>query len=165
MIVSLIVAMDRSRGIGKENQIPWHLSDDLKRFKQLTMGHHLIMGRKTYESIGKNLPGRVTIVITRDLNYEVEGALVVHSLKEALNLASDRGENEAFIIGGGQIYELALDLADRIYLTQVQTQAQCDVFFPEFCPSFWNVTEIASHEADEKNEYPFTISNLERSLT
>lgn len=165
MIVSLIVAMDRSGGIGKDNQVPWHLSDDLKRFKTLTMGHHIIMGRKTYESIGKNLPGRVSVVITRKPDFFEEGALVANSFEEALQLAHDAGENEAFIIGGGQIYGLALPLADRIYLTQVDTQAECDVFFPEFDLDQWVHTQTTFHEADDRNQYSYTIKTLEKTLT
>lgn len=165
MIVSLIVAMDRSGGIGKDNQVPWHLSDDLKRFKTLTMGHHIIMGRKTYESIGKNLPGRVSVVITRKPDFFEEGALVANSFEEALQLARDAGENEAFIIGGGQIYSLALPLANRIYLTQVDTQAECDVFFPEFDLDQWVSTQTTFHEADDRNQYSYTIKTLEKTLT
>ncbi len=107
--------MDEIGGIGKDNGLPWHLSSDLKRFKQLTMGHHLIMGRKTYETIGKPLPGRITIVITRNLQYQAEGCLVAPSLEKALDLARGNGETETFIAGGGEIFAIALPLADRIY--------------------------------------------------
>lgn len=165
MIISLVVAVDRSGGIGKDNQVPWHLSGDLKRFKALTMGHHIIMGRRTDQSIGKNLSGRVSVVITKKSKFQAEGLLVAHSLEEALQLARDAGENEVFIIGGGQIYELALPLADRIYLTQVDTHADCDVFFPEIDLTQWDETQVTFHPADDRNQYSYTIKKLEKTLT
>jgi dihydrofolate reductase len=162
MIVSIIVAIDRSGGIGKGNQIPWKLSDDLKHFKRLTMGHHLIMGRKTYESIGKSLPGRTTIVLTRNPDFQIEDGYTVHSLEEAIELAESCGENEAFIVGGGEIYQSAIDLADRIYLTQVDAQIDCDVFFPTLNENNWTETYLLFQDKSEANEYPFTISLFKR---
>src|SRR5210317_2069393 len=117
MIISQIVAMDENRAIGVHNRVPWHLPDDLKRFKTLTMEHHIIMGRKTYESIGNPLPGRTNVVITRKQDYQPDGCLVVHSVAEAIDLAENRGETETFIIGGGEIFKQSLELTDRIYLS------------------------------------------------
>ncbi len=130
MIVSIIVAMDEVGGIGKNGGLPWHLSADLKNFKALTMGHHLIDGRKTYELIGRALPGRTNLIVTHDRNFSAPGCLVAYTLNDALALAEKNGETEAFIGGGGEIFAQALPLAQRIYLTRVHTRAECDVFFP-----------------------------------
>ena len=162
MILSLIVAMDEKGGIGIANRLPWHLSADLRRFKALTMGHHIIMGRKTYESIGKPLPGRTNVVITRDPNYRADGCLVVHSLDEALRAAQERSEDEAFITGGRQIFTQSIHMADRIYLTQVHAEVMADVYFPDFDLSEWVEQESVYHEYDEKNDYPFTAKVLVR---
>lgn len=162
MIVSLIAALDRRRGIGKDNQLPWRLPADLKRFRELTTGHHIITGRKTYESIGKPLPGRTTIIITRNQNYSAEGCFVVHSLNEALALARSRGEQEAFVIGGAEIYAQALPQADRLYLTFVDAEVEADAFFPAFDLQHWTEQESEKHLANEKNEFTFTIKFLTR---
>ncbi len=162
MIVSLIAAMDNRRGIGIENRLPWRLSADLKRFRELTMGHHIFVGRKTFESIGKPLPGRQMIVITRDREFLADGCAVCHSLPEALDFARLRGEEEVFIIGGAQIYEQALPLADRLYLTLVDAEIVADTFFPMFDAQDWNERERLAHPADEKNQFPFTFSLLVR---
>jgi len=139
MIISLIVAMDERGGIGLNNRVPWHIPADLKRFKALTMGHHLIVGRKTYESIGRALPGRTMIIITRSKDYRAEGCWVVSSLQQALRLAEERGETEAFIGGGGMIYAQALPQAERIYLTRVHTEVEADVYFPNWEPAGWRI--------------------------
>lgn len=162
MIVSIIAAMDNRRGIGVENRLPWRLSADLKRFRELTMGHHIIVGRKTFESIGKPLPGRHMIVITRDQEFQADGCDVCHSLTEALELARARGEHEVFICGGAQIYEQALTLADRMYLTLVDAEVAADTVFPAFDPHDWSERERIAHPADEKNQFPFTFSLLVR---
>jgi dihydrofolate reductase len=162
LIVSLIAAMDNRRGIGIENRLPWRLSADLKRFRELTMGHHIVVGRKTFESIGKPLPGRQMIVVTRDREFQAAGCDVCNSLAEAIDLASSRGEEEAFIIGGAQIYEQALPLADRFYLTLVDAIVEADTFFPAFDPQDWSERETVFHPADEKNQFPFTFKFLER---
>jgi dihydrofolate reductase len=143
--VSLVVAMDRNRVIGHRGKIPWHLSDDLKRFKALTMGHHIIMGRKTWESIGRALPGRTSVVITRDPAYRAAGATAVASLAQALALAQD--DSEAFVIGGAQIYRAALPLARRIYLTQLQAEYPGDTFFPLLEPHEWHESAREHHAA------------------
>ena len=165
MIVSLLVAMDERNGIGLRGGLPWRLSADLKRFKAITMGHHLLMGRVTWDSIGGVLPGRTMIVITRNPDYHPEGCLVTHSLEEALALVKSRGETEAFVIGGGQIFALALPLADRIYLTRVRAEVEVDVYFPAFDLREWRVVEQVSQEPDEKNQYPFTYYRLHRVTT
>jgi dihydrofolate reductase len=162
LIISLIVAMDEKRGIGKAGELPWRLSSDLKRFRELTMGHHMIVGRKTFESIGKPLPGRQTIVVTRDMSYRAEGCLVVSSIPAALALAKERGETEAFVIGGAEIYAQTLDMADRVYLTQVHVEVNADTFFPELNFDAWAEKESTFQPADEKNQYSFTFKLLER---
>ncbi len=162
MLVSLIVAMDEDRGIGKGGKLPWHLSSDLKRFKQLTMGHFLIQGRKTYATIGRPLPGRRMVIVTRDPAYQAPGCQVVHSLDEALKLAEAAGESEAFIGGGGEIFAQALPLADRLYLTRVHAHLDCEVFFPPFEMGDWKIAEREFYPADEQNEHPFTYQLLVR---
>jgi len=162
LIISLLVAMDEKRGIGKAGKLPWHLSSDLRRFRELTMGHHLIVGRKTFESIGKPLPGRQTIVVTRDVNFKHEGCFVARSVEDAISLARERGETEVFVIGGAEIYAQALEAADRIYLTQVHAVVDADTFFPEFDRSAWIETQRVDHPADEKNQYAFTFRLLDR---
>lgn len=160
MIISLIVAMDEKRGIGKNNQLPWSLSDDLKRFKALTMGHHIIMGRKTYESIARLLPGRTMVIVTRNPEYDVVGALVTNSLPMALEIAEKSNESEVFIVGGAEIFAEALPLADRIYLTLVHSNVDADVFFPEFDHDDWIGKETSFVDANDKNEYPMSFIDL-----
>lgn len=164
MIITLIVAMSENRGIGLNGRIPWHLSADLKQFKRLTMGHHVLLGRKTFEAIGKILPGRKFIVVTRQRNYKSEGCLIAHGVDEAIKLANERGEKELFIAGGAEIYKQTLEAADRIYLTQVHTHIDADTFFPHFDESQWMITEERHHPADEKNEHPFTFKIFERRI-
>ncbi len=162
MIVSIIAAMDTRRGIGVDGALPWRLSADLQRFKRLTMGHHLILGRKTYESIGRPLPGRQMVVITRQTGFAALGVQVVHSLDEALEVARRADEDEAFIGGGGQIYRQALPYTDRMYLTLVHAAVEADVFFPPYDPGAWDVLEEAHYEPDEKNAFPTTFCILKR---
>ncbi len=162
MIVSLIAALDRRRGIGKDNQLPWRLPADMKRFRELTMGHHLIVGRKTYESIGKPLPGRTTIIVTRRSDFQAEGCDVVSSADEALALARTRGEQEVFVIGGAEIYAQTLAQADRLYLTLVEAEVAADTFFPTFAADDWLEAEHSTHAADEKHQYAFAFVTLDR---
>jgi dihydrofolate reductase len=162
MITSLLVAMDENRGIGIENRLPWHLSTDLKRFKNLTMGHCLVMGRKTYESIGKPLPGRKMIVITRNQTYRASGCLIAHSIEEALNIAEASGESEVFIIGGGEIFSQTIERADRVYMTFVLSQTEVDVYFPELDESQWVQIEAADFPAGDTDQYSHTYRVLER---
>jgi dihydrofolate reductase len=162
MRVSLIVAMDAEHGIGHGNQLPWRLSTDQRRFKTLTMGHHILMGRNTWESIGRALPGRKSVVISRQPGYIADDCHVVQSLEQGLVYAADHGEDEAFVIGGAQIYALALPYSDRIYLTHVHTSGEADVFFPELNDGDWSVVEEAFFPATEKDEFPTTYQVLDR---
>ena len=152
MIISIIVAMDEKGGIGKNNQLPWHISSDLKRFKRITMNHHIAMGRKTYQTIGKPLPGRVMIVITRQKDFQPEGCLAVNTLNAAIKLAEEKKETELFIIGGGDIFTQSIDLADKIYLTRVHADVDGDIFFPKIHPTSWDIVfneEITRELSDE----------------
>jgi dihydrofolate reductase len=162
MIVSIIAAMDRKRGIGVDNKLPWRLSADLKRFRELTMGHHIIVGRKTFESIGRPLPGRRMIVVTRDRSYKAEGCGLAHSVEDAIDLARERGESEAFICGGAEIYAQSIGIVDRMYLTFVDAEVAADTFFPEFDEQEWSERESFYQPADEKNQYPFTFKLMVR---
>ena len=162
MIISLIVAVDENNGIGFENQMPWHLPDDLTRFKKLTMGHHLVVGRKTYESIGSPLPGRQMIILTRNSEFSAQDCFTADTLDVALNLADNSGEKEIFIIGGAEIYKEALPLADHLYLTIVHTSAEADTFFPMIEEDDWS--EICSQEipANGRNSLATTFKHLVR---
>ncbi len=162
MIVSMIVAMDRNRGIGSGNQLPWRLPDDMKRFRDLTMGHHLVIGRKTYESIGRPLPGRQMIVLTRDPSFRVEGCATAGSILEGMAIARSRDETELFIGGGAEIYRQALDITDRIYLTLVESEVEADAFFPELSDGDWVEAESIHHPADDNHQHAFTFKMLIR---
>ncbi|MCM8534953.1 MAG: dihydrofolate reductase [Lentisphaeraceae bacterium] len=155
-MATIIAAMDRNRLIGVDNALPWRLSADLQNFKRLTTGNAIIMGRKTWDSLGKwkPLPNRHNIVITRNKDFSDEGCTVVNSLEEAIAKA---GDDTAFIIGGGQIYTLALELADEMILTEVETEATGDAWFPEFDSGKWELTSKESFKADEKNEHDFSF--------
>jgi dihydrofolate reductase len=152
MRLSIIVAMARNRVIGSGGALPWRLSADLRRFKRLTMGHPIIMGRRTFESIGRPLPGRATIVVTRSPEFRPPGVSVAGSLPDALRLAGDT--DEAFVIGGGQVFAESMPLADRLYLTAVDADVEGDTFFPPFDESAWRLVEESSQPADDKNEFP-----------
>jgi dihydrofolate reductase len=156
VIISLIVAVDEAGGIAFQGKLPWHLSAELKLFKQTTNGHHLLMGRKTYESVGRLLPGRTTIIITRQSGYHPEGSLVVHSLEEGFTLARSRGETELFVCGGAEIFAQALPHANQIYWTVVHTIAVTDLKFPPFQAQDWVPVDTLDHPADEKNAFAFT---------
>ena len=138
-VVSLIVAMARNGVIGKDNRLPWHLPEDLKRFKRLTMGHHIIMGRKTYESIGRLLPGRTSVIVSRRRDYVVPGAIIAHSLEEAIEHCAN--DDEIFVIGGAEIYRAALPLADRLLITQIDRELAGDTVFPAVDWSLWREIE------------------------
>ncbi|MDO8367006.1 MAG: dihydrofolate reductase [Saprospiraceae bacterium] len=165
MIISAIVATAKNNVIGKDNQIPWYLPADLSYFKKTTLEHHLIMGRNCFRSIGRPLPKRINIVVTRDPFFTAEGVLVAHSLEEALGIAFDGGEEEVFIIGGGEIYRETADLWDRIYLTEVDLEAEGDVFFPETDPEAWEEIWQEAHQPNEKNKWAYTFRILERKTT
>lgn len=162
MLISAIAAVAKNRVIGKDNQIPWYLPADLAWFKRTTLDHHVLMGRNSYRSIGRPLPKRTNVVITRDPFFTADGVWVAHSIEEALGIAFDNGETEAFIIGGGKIYEESADLWDRLYLTEVDVEPEGDVLFPEIDPAVWRETWQERHEADEKNAFGFTFRILER---
>jgi dihydrofolate reductase len=159
-MLSLIVAMSENRVIGRNGGLPWRLAADLRRFRRLTMGHPLLMGRKTFESIGRVLPGRTSVVITRQDDYTTAGAVVAHSLEQARLLTSD--DDQVFVIGGAEIYRLALPVADRICLTLIHAQVAGDTFFPELSPGDWQLTETIRHPRDEQNEYDHSFLTYAR---
>lgn len=163
MLVSAIVAVAHHNVIGHGNQIPWYLPADLAWFKRSTLGHFVLMGRNSFRSIGRPLPKRTNVVITRDPFFTAEGVLIAHSIEEALELAYDAGETEAFIIGGGEIYRQSMNQWDRVYLTEVDVAVEGDTFFPELAPDEWRETWREAHAPDEKNEYAFTSRILERA--
>ena len=151
--VAVIAAMARNRVIGINNTLPWHLPEDLKHFKALTMGHHIIMGRKTYESIGRPLPGRTTVIVTRDPNYRMAGCLVAHSPEQAIALCGD--DAEIFFVGGAELYRQVLPLADCLYITEIQAEYSGDAEFPEIDRSVWREVERVSHVSQTGLGYDF----------
>lgn len=160
MIVSIVVAIAEDNAIGKDNQLLWHLPADLKHFKDITSGHTIIMGRKTYDSIGRALPNRRNIVITRNRELEIPGTEITNSLEEALALCKDTAE--VFIIGGAELYNHALAVTNRIYLTRVHQIYEADTFFPEINLEEWQEVSTEKHLPDEKNKVAYTFSTLER---
>jgi dihydrofolate reductase len=162
MKISLIVAMDENRGIGSENKLPWRLPKDLKRFRNLTLGHHVIMGRKTYESIGRPLQCRGNIILTYNQSYQAEGCIIVHTPDEALFLAETYEDDEVFIIGGAEIYSIFLPKADRLYLTIVNAKVNVDTYFPPIDMDDW--VEIYCEIITQGNgdEFPTTFKILDR---
>jgi dihydrofolate reductase len=166
MKVSMIVAVAKNAAIGKDNQLLWRLSEDLKLFKKRTMGHPIIMGRKTFDSIGKALPGRLNIVISRNKSLEILGCTVVSSVEEAIDFASkEPNVEEVFVIGGEKIYDLSRSLATNLYLTVVDVELEGDAFFEyqEFLD--WKVLSKTVYKKDEKNEYDFEVFELEKNPT
>jgi dihydrofolate reductase len=162
MIVSAIVAQAKNRVIGKNNDIPWYLPADLKYFKKTTIGKPVIMGRKCFESIGRALPKRTNIIITRDPFFLANDCLIAHSVYEALSIAAAEGHEEAFIIGGGEIYNLSMPYWDKLYLTEVDIEPQGDVFFPEINPSEWTLISEEAHLPDEKTPFFYKFLIFER---
>jgi dihydrofolate reductase len=162
MIISCIVATDRNGVIGKDNEIPWYLPADLQYFKQKTLGHHVIMGRNCYVSIGRPLPKRTNIIVSRDIYFISSSCLVARSIQEALQMAHEHDETEVFIIGGGQIYEQTKELWDRLYLTEVDLEADGDVYFPKINEEEWRLLSSEKHEKDEKNPFNYTFKILEK---
>ncbi len=160
MNLSLIVAFDKNRLIGSNNQLPWRLPADLKYFKSLTMGHHLSMGRKTYDSIGKALPGRISVVVTRQKNLSLPDCIVVNSLDEAIEIC--KKENEVFVIGGAELFYATLKIASRLYITEIDHTFEGDTWFPEIDAMTWSETSRESHPADEKNLWPYTFVIYDR---
>ena len=163
VVVSLIVAVSSNGVIGRDGGLPWYLPADLKHFKRTTMGHHLIVGRRTWEEVGKPLPGRTMVVVTRSRRFAPEGAQVARSVEQALELSAE--DDEPFIGGGSQIYRIALarDLVDRIHLTRIHAIVKGDTFFPEIDFGGWELVSEEHHEADEKNEFDYSFLIYERS--
>ncbi|MEZ4902499.1 MAG: dihydrofolate reductase [Spirosomataceae bacterium] len=162
MQLSLIVAAAQNGVIGRDNQLIWHLPDDLKQFKRLTTGHPIIMGRKTFASIGKPLPNRTSIVITRDRSWQFEGVITTHSLEEAIEAARQTGTEEAFVIGGAEIYRVSLFMADKLYLTEVQAKFEGDAYFELPDKEEWQEIGRVHHAADEKHAVAFDFVELVR---
>ncbi|MDA9258009.1 dihydrofolate reductase [Flavobacteriaceae bacterium] len=158
--VTLIAAASENNIIGKDNKLIWRLSDDLKHFKELTKGHFVIMGRKTFESMPKALPNRTNVIITRKTDYKAENAIVVNSLEKALKVAEN--DNQPFIIGGGEIYKLSIEIADRIELTRVHTSIEGDTSFPEINLEKWQEVKNEKRLKDEKNEYDFSFLRYDK---
>lgn len=155
--ISIIAAVANNGVIGVNNTLPWHLPEDLKRFRALTMGHHIVMGRKTFESLGRLLPGRTTLIVSRNSDYEVSGALVARSLKEAVSRC--KGDEEVFVIGGAQLYREALPVAHRLYLTEIDADFEGDVHFPEIDHSLWLETARESHTSDLGLRFSYVTLN------
>lgn len=159
-MISIIAALAENRVIGINNTLPWRLPNDLKHFRRLTTGHAIIMGRKNYESIGKPLPERTNIIITRNRDYRADGCLIAHSLDEALTLA--KNDPEIFVIGGAEIYSTALARADRLYLTRVHATIAGDTYFPEFDETEWRESACERHAADERHAFDYSFVVFER---
>ena len=164
MRISLIAAMDRKCAIGKDGTLPWHLPDDLKRFKALTLGKPILMGRKTAQSLGRALPGRLNLVLTRSSRVPFDGMQAVASLDEARRIASEPGADELCVIGGGEIYALALHVATQLHLTLVDAEVtDADAFFPQFDASQWQEVSRELHAADARHAFAFTFVDYEKS--
>lgn len=165
MKISMIAAVAENNVIGKDNDLVWHLPDDMKFFMQKTTGHHVIMGRKNFESIPdkfRPLPNRPNIVMTRQQDLRIDGAYVVNSLEDALEIARKNNESEVFVIGGGDIYNLAMDTADTMYITEVKSRFEGDAFFPEFDKSEWQEIERIHHGTDERHAYAFDFVTYQK---
>lgn len=160
MEISMIAAVADNNVIGKDNQLIWHLPDDLKFFKNTTKGHHIIMGRKNFEAIGRPLPHRTSIIITRQKNYKADGCIVVNSIEEAISKV--KNDDKPFIIGGGEIYKQALPLATKLYITKVHARFEGDTLFPEIKPDEWKTISENYHPEDERHECAFSIVVMER---
>lgn len=159
-MIILIAAAAQNNALGKDNQLLWHLPDDFKRFKQVTSGHYIVMGRKTFESFPKPLPNRVHVIVTRQKDYQPDGCLVAGSLEKAIALCPE--DQEVFIIGGGEIYKQALPLADKIDLTRVHATFEADTFFPEIDPAQWRIVSSTFHPKDDKHVYDFSFEEFVR---
>lgn len=162
MILSIIVAASENNVIGINNHLPWHLPVDMKYFKDTTMGKPIVMGRKSFEELGRVLPGRPNIMITRKPEYKVEGLHIVSSLEAGIEKAKTFGTEEIFITGGGEIFKIALPIVDRLYLTRVHAEVTGDTYFPEFDPRGWKLVKNERHEKDEKHQYALTFQVWER---
>jgi dihydrofolate reductase len=145
--LSIIVAVAKNRVIGINNTLPWHLPEDLKRFRALTMGHHIIMGRKTYDSLGRLLPGRTTVIVTRNTDYKVEGAIIAHSLHDAITLC--KADDEVFLIGGAELYQEGLKLSSKLYITEIALDVEGDAYFPEYSADEWQESSSEAHVSEQ----------------
>jgi len=163
MNVSIIAAVSKNFVIGYKGKIPWYIPEDLKRFKKITSGHHIIIGRKTYEAIGHPLPDRTNVVITRNKKYKAQGCVIVNSFKEAVMFAKKNKEKEAFIIGGEQVYNLALPIADKIYLTRVHHNFKGDSFFPKINTDNWKEISGQNHPKDKNHPFPYDFIIFEKT--
>lgn len=164
MKISIIVAKAKNDVIGRDNQLVWKLSSDLKLFKKLTTGHHILMGRKTYESVGRPLPNRTSVVITRNKDFSLpEGHLVAYSLEEAIQVCIGRHLDQVFIIGGAEIYKQAMKFADELLVTQVDAYPEGDVFFPKIDPKIWQMVSSEHYEKDQNNQYSFDFVVYKRN--
>lgn len=167
MKISMIAAVAQNGVIGKDNDLVWNLPDDMKLFMRKTTGHPVIMGRKNYESIPEKfrpLPNRKNVIITRQIDYKADGAVIVHSLDQALDEARKEENDEAFIIGGGEIYTLGLDVADTMYITEIHATFDGDAFFPDFDKSKWTESERTPHATDDRHQYSFDFVTYQRIL-
>jgi dihydrofolate reductase len=163
-MITIIAAIAKNNALGKDNDLIWHLPSDLKRFKKVTSGHHILMGRNTFESIGKPLPNRTTIIITRNKNYFQDGCLIAHSIEEAIELVEN--DDAIFIIGGAQIYKEAIekDLVDQLDITQVHQEFEADVFFPEIDLNIWKETNREDFKSDEKNKFDYSFLSFKKKV-
>lgn len=162
MNISQIVAVAENNVIGKDNDLIWRLPADLKHFKSITMGHCMLMGRKNFESIGRALPGRTTIIVTRSKDYKIEGCHTVTSIEEGIKLAESLDEDELMIIGGGQIYEQSLDLTTKVYYTAVHQSFEGDTFYPKLGSKHWEIISEEKHLSDEKNPHDYSFTEYKR---
>jgi dihydrofolate reductase len=162
MTISLIVAAAKNNAIGKDGKLPWHLPNDMKHFKNITWGMPIVMGRKTYESLGKALPGRKNIVISRQMGWKADGVIAVKNIEDALFVVKEADAKEVMVIGGGEIYKTLFDKARRIYLTRVEAEPDADTFFPSLKPEEWQLMSQQDHEADAKNAYNYSFQTWER---
>lgn len=163
-MITIIAAIGSRNELGKDNDLIWYLPADLRRFKKVTTGNYIIMGRNTYESIGKPLPNRTTVIITRNKKYTQEGCIVVHSIAEAFEISKE--QKQVFVIGGAEIYRQCMqnDLADRLDITQVHEQFEADVFFPEIDSKKWEIISREDHEADEKNKFNYSFISYKKKV-
>ena len=159
-MITLIAAVSENNALGKDNQLLWHLPDDFKRFKNITSGHHIIMGRKTFESFPKPLPNRIHVIITRQKDYQPEACLIVDSLAKAISVCPK--DEELFIIGGGEIYKQSIEMADKLDITRVHHTFEADTFFPEINLNKWKLTSVEFHPKDEKHLFDFTFETYLR---
>lgn len=162
-MITIVVAMAENRGIGLTNQMPWHLPADLKHFKKITSGHPIIMGRKTFESVGRPLPNRTNIVISRRKDWFQDGILIVGTLKEAIKFAK-KIDDDIYIIGGGNVYEQTIELADRLEVTLIKTDLEADTFFPKIDTEIWQLTNEEWHDKDERHDYKYCFQTYERKI-